>query len=223
MAAARAIGGLMSRIQRQLNTSVRTPPSRTPAAPPTPFIAPHRPIARWRAGPAANEDVMIASELAAMSAPPKPWNPRATISVFLSGASPPARDATAKTARAATNTRRCPKWSAARPPSMRKPANVIAYALTIHWRSLGEKPRLDWMDGSATLTMLRSRMTMNCATQQTTRIHPVRERRPLFAGSVVERAGAAGRAFVSVKDRLQTAGKRYRTRPALFPVVNLLP
>jgi hypothetical protein len=107
-AAATAIGGLISRIQRQLNASVRTPPSSTPAAPPTPFIAPHSPIARWRAGPAGNDEVMIASEQAAISAPPKPCTPRAMISVCLSGARPPASEAAANTASAATNTRRCP-------------------------------------------------------------------------------------------------------------------
>ena len=80
-AAASAIGGLMSRIHRQLNASVRIPPSRTPAAPPTPFIAPHSAIALYRAGPAANDEVMIASEVAAISAPANPCAPRATISV----------------------------------------------------------------------------------------------------------------------------------------------
>src|SRR5947209_7822610 len=42
-----------------------------------------------------------------------------------------------------------------------------------HWRSAEEKLRLDWIEGSATLTMLRSRITMNWATQQTTRTQVV--------------------------------------------------
>ena len=151
-----------------------TPPSSVPAAPPAPFIAAHSPIARFSCGPGANDEVMIASEDAAISAQLKPWTPRATISSPLLGASPPASDVIENSTSATTNTRRWPKWSAARPPSIRKLANVIAYASTTHCRSAEEKFRLDWIDGSATLTMLRSRITMNCATQQTTRIQVVR-------------------------------------------------
>ena len=69
---------------------------------------------------------------------------------------------------------------------------MIAYASTTHWRSAEEKLRLDWIDGSATLTMLRSRITMNCATQQTTRIQLAR--RPVGysgAGSATGTAVAA--------------------------------
>ena len=109
-----------------------------------------------------------------MNAQLKPWTARATISISCDWAAPPISDATPNSASAATNTRRCPSRSAARPPSIRNPANVIAYASTTHWRSAEEKLRLDWIDGSATLTMLRSRITMNCAMQQTTRIQLAR-------------------------------------------------
>src|SRR2546421_6059419 len=118
---------------------------------------------------------MIASEEAAISAQLNPCTARAPTSVQRSGARPPASEASANSNSATVNVRRCPKWSAARPPSIRKPANVIAYAFTTHWRSAEEKPRVDWIDGSATLTMLRSRMTLNCATQQTTTTHVKRE------------------------------------------------
>src|SRR5262249_8615501 len=50
-----------------------------------------------------------------------------------------------------------------------------------HCRSAEENPRLDWIEGSATLTMLRSRMTMNCATQQTT---SSQRERPSASGSL---------------------------------------
>ena len=180
-AAAIPIGGLISSTQRQLSVSVMTPPSSVPAAPPAPFIAAHRPIARCSCGPGGNDEVMIASEDAAISAQLKPWTPRAVISSPLLGAKPPASDVIENSTSAATNTRLWPKWSAARPPSIRKLANVIAYASTTHCRSAEEKLRLDWIDGSATLTMLRSRITMNCATQQTTRIQVVRGERPVGA------------------------------------------
>ena len=53
------------------------PPSSTPAAPPSPFIAAQMPIARWSFGPGGNEAVMIASEVAAISAPARPCTARA--------------------------------------------------------------------------------------------------------------------------------------------------
>ncbi len=101
------------------------PPSNAPAAPPMPLVAAHVPIARFSGGPGANEAVMIASVEAAMSAPEKPCSPRATTSTALSGASPPASEVSANRTRPITKIRRCPKWSAARPPSIKKPANVI--------------------------------------------------------------------------------------------------
>ena len=62
---------------------------------------------------------------------------------------------------------------------------MIEYASTTHWRFGEENPRLDWIDGSATLTMLRSRMTMNCATQQT-----ARSQRVLLGSRPVDGAGS---------------------------------
>ena len=103
-----------------------TPPNRTPAAPPAPFIAAHRAIARCRSGPAANVEVMIASEQAAMPAPPSPCRARARIRTPLVGAVPPISDASAKVNSARANVRRWPNTSAARPASIRKPAKAIA-------------------------------------------------------------------------------------------------
>ena len=105
-AAAIAIGGLISRIQRQLSSWVMIPPNRTPAAPPSPFIAAHVPIARWSFGPGGNDEVIIASEDAAISAPASPCPARAPTSRPRSGATPPASEASAKSSSAATNIRR---------------------------------------------------------------------------------------------------------------------
>ena len=85
-----------------------TPPKNTPAAPPAPFIAPQSPIARCRAAPSGNDEVIAASDPAAISAPPKPCTPRATIRSVWSGAVPPASDASAKISSAATSVRRWP-------------------------------------------------------------------------------------------------------------------
>ena len=102
------------------------PPSSTPAEPPSPFMAAHTPIARCSCGPGGKEAVMIASEHAAISAPAMPCSARAATSTSLVGAAPPASEASANSSSAITNMRRWPKWSAARPPNIRKPANVIA-------------------------------------------------------------------------------------------------
>ena len=120
------IGGLISSTQRQLSSCVMIPPNSVPAAPPRPFIAAHRPIARCSCGPGGNDEVMMASEEAAMNAQLKPCTPRATISIWRLTAAPPTSEVIENRISAATNTRRCPSWSAARPPSIRNPANAIA-------------------------------------------------------------------------------------------------
>src|SRR5262249_51863602 len=61
-AAATPIGGLISKIQRQLNSWVIIPPNSAPAAPPAPFIAPQAAIARYRAGPGENAIVIAARD-----------------------------------------------------------------------------------------------------------------------------------------------------------------
>src|SRR6266566_2778955 len=67
--------------------------------------------------------------------------------------------------------RRCvPNRSAARPPSSRKPPKTSVYALTTHWRPVGEKCRPRSMLGRATFTIVASRITMNWATQTSNRM-----------------------------------------------------
>ena len=114
----------MNRIQRQLIADVRIPPSSTPAAPPAPPIAPQMPTARLRAAPSVKVVVRIDSDAGAITAPPRPWTARATMSTVRLSANPPARLESANSTRPATNTRRRPRRSAARPPSSRKPAKV---------------------------------------------------------------------------------------------------
>ena len=66
-------------------------------------------------------------------------------------------------------TRLRPSRSPARPPSSRKPPKNSVYELMIHCRLASLSPRSFWIDGSATFTIVASRMTMNCATQIRTR------------------------------------------------------
>jgi len=161
---------LISRIQRQLSSWVmitRTGRRRRRRA----VHRRHVPIARWSFGPGGNDEVMIASEDAPSA------RRRGLPGTGADQQTAVGRDA-ARQRGEREQQQRCdehaplPEWSAARPPSSRKPAKVIEYASTTHCRSGEEKPRLDWIEGSATLTMLRSRMTMNCATQQTASSSP---------------------------------------------------
>ena len=102
-----------------------------------------------------------------------------------------------------------------RPPSIRKPAKAIAYASTTHCRSGAENPRLDWIDGSATLTMLRSRMTMNCATQQTASSHAVPE-----PGLLCGRGGLGNSGPAVTSTLTRTGGPAaWRPRPATVTVL----
>ena len=70
-----------------------------------------------------------------------------------------------KMTRPARKTRLRPSMSPARPPSSRKPPKISVYELTIHCRSASATSRSSWIDGSATFTIVASRMTMNCAMQ----------------------------------------------------------
>src|SRR6185312_15519596 len=75
-AAASPIGTLTNSTQRQLSPLVRTPPRRTPAAPPAPATAPQIPRARLRSAPSANVVVMIESAAGETMAAPRPWTAR---------------------------------------------------------------------------------------------------------------------------------------------------
>src|SRR5581483_3174448 len=78
---------------------------------------------------------------------------------------PHASDAAEKMTTPSRNIRLRPRMSPARPPSRRKPPNVIAYAVITHCRPVTEKWRLRPIDGSATLTIETSSTVMKKATQ----------------------------------------------------------
>ena len=67
---------------------------------------------------------MIESAAGEAIAAPRPWTARAMISQVSLAASPPASEATEKSAIPIMKTRRRPKKSASRPPSSRKPPKV---------------------------------------------------------------------------------------------------
>ena len=102
------------------------PPNNTPAAAPLPPIAPQMPTALFRSEPSSNVVVMIASVAGEMIAAPRPCTARDATSVPVEFASPHTSDAIEKSTSPDMNIRLRPRRSAARPPSRRKPPNVIA-------------------------------------------------------------------------------------------------
>ena len=73
-------GTLIQKIHSHERASVRTPPSRTPAAAPKPPTAPQAPRAMFRSRPSWNVVVRIASAAGEMVAAPRPCSARAPIS-----------------------------------------------------------------------------------------------------------------------------------------------
>ena len=148
------------------------PPASSPAAPPPTLIAAYTPIARLRGGPGGNVVTMRASAAGATIAPPAPCTTRAASSHAWEVANPPAREAAENSSRPVTNIRRRPSRSPARPPSSSSPPNARAYALTTHSRPAPENPRARWICGRATLTMVESSTTINCAVAMTSSARP---------------------------------------------------
>ena len=119
-------GTLTKKIHSQPRYFVSTPPASTPTAAPEPPIAPQIPSALLRSAPSSKVVMMIESAAGEMIAAPRPCTARAAISTPSDQARPQRSDAIVKTTTPTRKTRRRPKRSAARPPSSRKPPNVIA-------------------------------------------------------------------------------------------------
>ncbi len=123
-AAAIPIGTFTHSTHSQPRYSVRTPPRRTPAAPPEPATAPQIPSALLRSAPSRKVVATIESAAGERIAAPRPCTARAAISWPEVLASPPASEARANSTSPNMKTRRRPSRSASRPPSNRKPPKV---------------------------------------------------------------------------------------------------
>ena len=167
-AAAIPIGRLTKKTHRHESVSVSSPPRIRPTAPPPAAIALQIPSAFVRSRPSAKVVITIESAAGETSAAPRPCNARPPIRTPDDVARPLMSEATVKTTMPAMKSLCLPSRSDARPPSSRKPPKTRAYALTIHCRLVGEKCSPCWIDGSATFTIVASRMTMNCAMQTRT-------------------------------------------------------
>ena len=159
---------LTKKIQRQPTYVVSAPPTSGPIATASPTVAPQIPNAVPRSRP-WNSCEMIASETANIPAPPIPWAPRARISQSGDWAAPQSAEASVKSAIATRKTRLRPSRSPSEPALSIVAASVSAYASTTHCRSVKEVFSSLSMFGSATLTTVMSRSSMNTATHTTIR------------------------------------------------------
>ena len=100
------------------------PPSSTPTAPPVPAMAPQMASALLRSSPSAKVVVRMASAAGEITAAPRPWMARNTISCVSDWDRPQASDAAENSTRPPMNSRFLPSRSATRLPSIRKPPKV---------------------------------------------------------------------------------------------------
>jgi hypothetical protein len=124
MASSRPIGTLTNSTQRHDSHEVSIPPASRPMAPPAPATAANTPKARLRSRPWAKLVVIRASAVGAAMAPPTPWSALAASSQPEVVARPPTNEAKVNSRMPATNTRRRPRMSPARPPSSNSPPKV---------------------------------------------------------------------------------------------------
>src|ERR1019366_5395503 len=109
--------------------------------------------------------VMSDSDAGATIAAPTPCTARAATRRRAWSANPAANDEKAKTSSPKINSRRRPNVSATRPPKIKRPPKAMAYAVTTHWTESPPKPSEWRIERSPTLTMLKSKTTMNDATR----------------------------------------------------------
>ena len=189
------IGRLTKKIQCQLMASVSAPPASSPIEAPAEATKLYTPIALACSRGWGNIVTIIPRITAEVIAPPTPCTKRAAISSSWLWATPQASEAVVKTARPTRNIRRRPIRSPSRPASRRRPPNAIRYAFTTQARSDCEKPRSVWIDGSATFTIVASRMIMSIPTQSTT--SAIQRVRSSFAATAGKRGLGAVRVMPS--------------------------
>ena len=117
-------GMLTAKIACQPNVWVSTPPSSAPEDAPSAPIAPHSARPRLRSRPSGRVLVMIERVAGEVIAPAMPCTPRAPMSRPRELASAQISELSANIAVPARNTRRRPRRSAERPPSISRPAKV---------------------------------------------------------------------------------------------------
>lgn len=126
----------------------------------------------------------IASTWGVIIAAAPPCSTRATSRNPAVGASPQAALVTVNSARPTVNIRRRPYRSPSRPPLIMPTANASPNPATTSWMAAGPACRRPWIDGSATLTMKKSRNVMNVPVSTTSSgAQPNRSRGPAGAAT----------------------------------------
>ena len=146
------------------------------------------------------------SAAGASSAPKAPWQARATTSMPKLPAAPPNADAPAKPMRPAMNVAFRPIRSVSLPPRSSRLPKAREYAVTTHCRSMSEKPRTCWAEGSAMFTIVASSTTISWASATTARISQRRGSGPAdVAGLAQVGAGVCAAMWFMVLDPFGSA------------------
>src|SRR4051794_6355743 len=154
---------------RQSKASSSHPPTIGPSAIAAPVVAPHRPIASARSCRSVKTCVSSDSVAGNTIAAPTPMTARAAISWPGLPVNPPARLARPKTARPASSMPLRPKRSERLPAASTDAANSRLNASTIHCSWALEASSSRTRVGSATLTIVVSRLIANAASSSETR------------------------------------------------------
>src|SRR3954447_19868006 len=154
---------------RQSKASSSHPPTIGPSAMAAPVVAPHRPIASARSRRSVNTCVSSDSVAGNTIAAPTPITARAAISCSGLPVNPPARLARPKTARPASSMPLRPNLSETLPRASTDAANSRLNASTTHCSWALEASSSRTRVGSATLTIVVSRLIANAASSSETR------------------------------------------------------
>ena len=169
-AATTATGAIAKKMLVQEKCCSSQPPAIGPSAMAAPAVAPHNPIARARSRRSTNTLEISESVAGKIIAAPRPMTQRATISWPGVVISPPAKLAAPSTPRPARSIPLRPTRSLRLPAASNRAANTRLYASTIHCSWLVEAWSSRTSVGSATFTIVVSRLIRNDASRSEARI-----------------------------------------------------
>ena len=182
-----AIGVIAKKMRASRTPEAASPRRSARARSPRPVIAPHSPIARARSLRSVNTLVSSESVDGNTIAAPRPITERATISCAGLAVRPPARLARPNTDRPASSIPLRPKRSERLPAASTEAANSRLKASTTHCSC--ELDACSWRTrvGSATLTIVVSRLIANAASSSEPRIRGLRCIGLLQSGAVEQK------------------------------------
>ena len=193
--AARPTGMLAQKIPRQPAAPTSTPPSSGPSAMDRPNTPSQTPMARARSAGPVKVLVMMPSAAGLSIEPPTPCRTRKAIRAPRPGARLHSHEPRVNSDRPTWKIVLRPIRSATAPENMSRAASVMVYAATVHCNPETPACRSRPMEGSPTLTIVRSRPTMNRLVQHTARmsVRRARSAAPVtvpVSGAAAPRAGS---------------------------------